>query len=442
MLGRTKPWDYGKLSISPDKRFFVNGSTSFFWLGDTAWDLMQRLSEEESRLYLDNRALKGFTVIQSVLINFKDTGGKVSNQKFEDCDIRDIISAKNTPYWQHVDQVIAYAEESGLYMALLPVWGKVLKAGYLTEENMPAYADFLAERYKNRPNILWLLGGDIRGDLNFDLWDRFGRRLKKHDPDRLIGYHPFGRTSSSYWFNDCDWLDFHMFQSGHRRYDQKIMNAWDEANDSEPWYGEDNWRYLRHDRSLDPPRPVLDGEPSYEEIPQGLHDPSEPYWQSGHVRRYAYWSLLSGAAGHTYGHNSIFQFWGKGYAKEFGARDPWQDAIHHDGSAQMGIMKKILEDFNFQEAKPSPFLISDQGEREAYIPVLAAEDRLLAYIYTGRSFSLKTSKRAMELYWINPENGVCSYAGQYAAQDSLRLRPPQKKSAEKDYLLYAVSCRN
>ena len=48
----------------------------------------------------------------------------------------------------------------------------------------------------------------------------------------------------------------------------------------------------------------------------------------------------------------------------------------------------------------------------------------------------------MELYWINPENGVCSYAGQYAAQDSLRLRPPQKKSAEKDYLLYAVSCRN
>ena len=36
-----------------------------------------------------------------------------------------------------------------------------------------------------------------------------------------------------------------------------------------------------------------------------LHDPSEPYWTAKHVRRYAYWSVLTGACGHTYGDNAL-----------------------------------------------------------------------------------------------------------------------------------------
>ena len=57
-----------------------------------------------------------------------------------------------------------------------------------------------------------------------------------------------------------------------------------------------------------PLRPVLDGEPNYEDIPQGLHSDLEPRWNDLDIRRYAYWSVFAGSCGHTYGHNAIMQF--------------------------------------------------------------------------------------------------------------------------------------
>lgn len=61
----------------------------------------------------------------------------------------------------------------------------------------------------------------------------FGRQMKEKCPDQLVGFHPFGRTSSSLWFSQAPWLDFHMFQSGHRRYDQSVLGAWDDNKAAE-----------------------------------------------------------------------------------------------------------------------------------------------------------------------------------------------------------------
>ena len=139
---------------------------------------------------------------------------------------------------------------------------------------------------------------------------------------------------SSMWFHQESWLDFNMFQSGHRRYDQ---------DDTELNYGEDNWRYALDDYTQIPVKPTLDGEPSYEGIPQGLHDPSEPYWTDRDVRRYAYWSVFAGCCGFTYGHSGVMQF----YKPEdedpaYGARDYWYDAIHAPGAAQMMHLKNLM----------------------------------------------------------------------------------------------------
>lgn len=57
------------LKISDDKRYFVTENNDpFFWLGDTAWELIHRLTKDEVDIYLGNRAEKGFTVIQTVII--------------------------------------------------------------------------------------------------------------------------------------------------------------------------------------------------------------------------------------------------------------------------------------------------------------------------------------------------------------------------------------
>ena len=58
-----------KLTVSENGRYlqYENGKP-FFWLGDTAWELFHRLNKEESEQYLKNRADKGFTVIQAVVL--------------------------------------------------------------------------------------------------------------------------------------------------------------------------------------------------------------------------------------------------------------------------------------------------------------------------------------------------------------------------------------
>ncbi len=40
----------------------------FFWLGDTAWELIDHTTNEEARYYLHTRARQGFTVIQTVVL--------------------------------------------------------------------------------------------------------------------------------------------------------------------------------------------------------------------------------------------------------------------------------------------------------------------------------------------------------------------------------------
>ena len=41
----------------------------FFWLGDTAWLLFEKLSAEEIKYYLSDRAEKGFNVVQATLLH-------------------------------------------------------------------------------------------------------------------------------------------------------------------------------------------------------------------------------------------------------------------------------------------------------------------------------------------------------------------------------------
>lgn len=59
----------GRLRVSENNRYLVGeNGTPFFWLGDTAWELFHRLDGEEATRYLEDRAGKGVTVIQAVVL--------------------------------------------------------------------------------------------------------------------------------------------------------------------------------------------------------------------------------------------------------------------------------------------------------------------------------------------------------------------------------------
>ncbi len=476
-LQQKAPWEDGPLKVMDNGRYFCCGEKPFFWLGDTAWLLFHQLTLEESYIYLRNRKELGYNVILADFIHTADQKNLAGDSALIEGDpARPDVEGG---FWKHVDAVVKMAEDLGLFLGLLPVWGSsVVKGGALHMGNVDAYMQFVLNRYHDYPHIIWIVGGDVRGDVAAPVFRRMGTLMKQDNPKRLVTYHPFGRTSSALWFHEEEWLDFNLFQSGHRRYDQVSMQEWDDNTAKEGWFGEDNWRYVERDRNRTPVKPILDGEPSYEWILQGLHDKTQPYWKAADVRRYAYWSVFAGAAGHVYGHNSIMQFY-RDLSKEgaFGAKYLWTDAIHHPGNSQMIHLKNLCERVGFEKGRPAREYLLDGkdkdaaghrgagagepgtngagtrnglkdtapvpmdfesvkaglGEKYDYISVFAGEDFLLAYTVNGRTMGLSLAAYAgkkLASYWMDPVTGMWTYAGPVAGGGDAVFTPPVREDGE------------
>lgn len=430
-----KLWAREQLKVSENQKYLMEGNKPFFWLGDTAWLMLQKLSKEEIRRYLRNRQEKGYNVIQTVLAHTiqgeKHSGSLAPGNK-------DVTTKE---YWQFVDEIVEMTREMGMYLGLLPAWGSVVKNEILNMSNIETYAHFLGKRYKDSPNIIWILGGDVRGDINSALFCKEGEILKSYNPERIIAYHPFGRTSSSLWFHEEKWLDLNMYQSGHRRYDQECLGEWDDNKVREKFFGEDSWRYVERDHSYATMKPTLDAEPSYEGIPQGLHNPRNPYWEEWDVRRYAYWSVLAGACGHTYGSNAIMQFYEEGKDNPaYGVREEWQDAMHHAGCAQLKYLKELIEQVDYVNGNPDDtMLLFGQKERYHRISVFAGDDFVICYDYMGDQFMLDLSKyqnMEMDAYWMNPQDGTYSYIDTLKGMKKWLASPVSRKGKANDWVLF------
>ena len=437
--------DTPRLVISENRRFIeTENGDPFFWLGDTGWLLFQKLSRGEASAYFDDRKEKGFNVIQVMVIhdiskntNFYGDSALV-NKKID----RQALTDGNSPddpeqydYWDHVDYLVNLAGEKGLYLAMVPVWGSNVRSGKVSREQAEIYAGWLAARYGDYPNIIWVNGGDVRGSDSTEIWNRIGSTLRQKTLGQLITYHPFGRTQSSEWFHNQPWLDFNMFQSGHRRYDQDTAGL---------AYGEDNWRYMLSDYEKTPVKPSLDGEPSYESIPQGLHDPSQPYWNDADVRRYAYWSVFAGGCGFTYGHNAIMQYNKKGDASPaYGVREYWEEAMDAPGASQMIFLKDLVLSKPYFERVPAQDILGgENGEKHDYIAATRGKDYAFAYTCNGRTMKINTQAlgwKGLRASWFDPRVGTLTMIGQFRTGDILSFDPPGEPAEGNDRVLVLES---
>ena len=137
----------GRLHVSPNGRFLqYDDGKPFFYLADTAWELFHRLNREEATRYLEDRARKGFTVIQAVALAELD-GLTHSERVRRSCHWSTRIPTRpNEAYFAHVDFIVDKAEALGLYVGFLPTWGKYWKTGefrIFDPANARAYGLFL-----------------------------------------------------------------------------------------------------------------------------------------------------------------------------------------------------------------------------------------------------------------------------------------------------------
>jgi hypothetical protein len=432
------------LKISQNNRYLIDeDGNPFFWLGDTGWLLFSKLSREEAEIYLADRAGKGYNVIQAMVLHsltatnvYGDSALIGSNVAYplttEGNDSEDPVQYD---FWDHVDYLVELAANKGIYIAMVPVWGSNVRGGLVKKEDAAKYAAWLANRYKDRSNIIWLNGGDVKGSDSTNIWITIGKTINSLDTNHLITFHPFGRTSSSLWFHNEEWLDFNMFQSGHRRYDQ---------DDTEWGFGQDNWRYVYHDYALSPARPTIDGEPSYEGIPQGLHDTTQPYWTADDVRRYAYWSVFSGAFGFTYGANSVMQFYKpEDKRAAYGAREYWTEGINLPGAGELQYLKKlILSHPCLDRINDQTLIAGDNGKKYEYLVATRGDDYAFIYTYTGRIIPVQMgiiSGKTIKASWYKPADGTTRNIGEFDNRDVHEFDPPGEPAPGNDWVLVLKS---
>ena len=414
--------DLPQLKVSDNHRFLVTTEgRPFFWLGDTAWELFHRLNREQAQIYLKNRAALRFTIIQAVVLaelnGLKDPNA-YGHTPLEDND----PTRPREDYFQHVDWIVARANDAGLYIGMLPTWGNLWNRtnAVFTVENARTYGEWLGRRYR-KAGLVWILGGDrpIQNDTHREIMGAMARGLRAGDGgSHLITFHPPGASGSADWFHQEEWLDFNMRQNGH--------------------VAEFTGRYerTRVDYDRQPLKPVLDGEPIYENHPVSFDAKNFGYSIAADVRRPLYWDLFGGAFGHTYGHHSVWQMWSTNHAPRNLPLMPWREALEQPGAAQMQHARALLESRPFLTRIPDDEVLAVHsisnavpGAGRYHFSATRATEGSYAMVYApvGRAFRVRMDKitgAKVKAWWFNPRTGKATAIGTFANRGEKEFVPP------------------
>ena len=432
-----------KLKVSENGHYLVqDDGKPFFWLGDTGWEMLHRLSRKEIEFYLENRRLKGFNVIQTVIISEFIHSDKATNYYNDSIFVNEnpekpLVTPGSSPqngkeydFWDHVDFAVKTAEIKDLYVALVPSWGEWViprtdKPMFNTMVQAYNYGWFIGNRYKDAPNLIWILGGDRHPDERPEgvgLWRAMAEGiadgvngLKKLDgkadySSTLMTHHSF--NSSSDWFHYDEWIDFHMWGSYHA-----------EINNSR------NYELAFKDWNLPNPKPAINGEPCYEAHGINYAVDDNGYFTSTDVRLAAYWSVFSGSAGFTYGSQPVWQFTDTSRKKlSLKTLISWQEGLDLPGAEQIAHLKRLIEPLLTPELVPDQSLIAEgEGNCGNRACALRNKSTVCIYIPTGNTIKVKMgiiTGRSVTASWFDPRTGDTRIIGEYQNSGSQIFEVP------------------
>ncbi|MBB3125483.1 hypothetical protein FHS19_000137 [Paenibacillus rhizosphaerae] len=412
-----------RLKVSDNQRFLVHEDDSpFFWLADTAWELFHKLSREDADDYLRNRSERKFSVIQAVAL--AEFEGLTTENAYGRLPLKSGSGGLADPllpdvegdysYWDHMDWIIDRAASYGLYIALLPTWGDKFNVMWgkgpliFNPQNARLYGQWLGERYKDRTNIIWVLGGDrpLHTREHFEIVCSMAEGLQEGDGgSHLMTFHPPGGQSSSLHVHREPWLDFNMIQSGHHEWVRT------------------NYEKVAADYHRQPVKPVVDGEPCYEDHPINFKA-ENGYFDAADVRKAGYSAVFAGAFGHTYGHHSV---WSMTTEPSTYFVMTWKDAILRPGAEQMTHLRNLMESRPFLTRIPDQSLIAENYGGANYMTATRGESYAMIYSPNGIPFRVvmgKISGGNVKASWYDPRTGAWTDAGEYVNQGEVEYHPP------------------
>lgn len=423
----------------------------FFYTADTAWELFHKLSFDEAKFFIDNRARKGFNVIQTVAVAELDglhTPTKATNElPFSNLDTLEV----NDSYFDYVRKVIEYANSKGIFIALVPMWGSYFVsnpewggkvAPVFDADKAYKFLTYLSKKLKGT-DLIWILGGDrpYITDESKSVIVNMAKAIREQvGHDQLITAHTQGGRSIHDMLDPYDYLDFITWQSGH-------------MGECYP-----SWRNTKSDyERLD--IPVLDAEPCYESHPI-MNEYSFKRMDCGsrftdfHVRRSAYWSVFSGGCGITYGCYGIWQMRqpeddnkvipeSAASAYKNDSIPYWYDSVDFPGSAQMGYLRKFIESLpNNKTICPDDSLIlSDNSNGRGHMAALTNKENSFIAVYVPEHTHLcvditKFDGKGFDIYWYDPRYNVKNFLSSGSSETKfLNITSPLSNN---DYVLLLI----
>ena len=342
--GENVLYKHGPLRIAKVQRHFehVDG-TPFLWLADTWWkNLCKRMTWEAFQELTADRKAKGFSVIQIVCGPYPDENFFQPSWENEGGlpYLAKDLSVVNPKYFEYADRRLKHLVDSGLVPAIVGAWGRgdCNSMEAFGAASIKRHWRYLIARYGAYP-VTWILAGEIADETKWGAgpWAEIAKYVREIDPHKhpLTCHTGQGRRGAE---GDVCVIDYDMVGGNH---DERRAIA------------EETLALLTSACAKKPAMPVLVGETCYEgHMQQGFGD----------VQRHIFWmNMLSGAAGHTYGAAGI---WHAGVAGDHGNWGAWggqtydwttwKEGMKYPGSTQLGIGKKLLEQYPWWRFEPHP----------------------------------------------------------------------------------------
>ncbi len=325
------------LKIMRNGRYIEKDGKFFPYLADTAWTMPQKLNREEICAYLDKRRAQGFNAVQVSAISELD-GLRIPNRENQLPFIKQNVSRPNNDYFSLITFIADRCEERGMVLVLLPYWGDKFNKMWgigpeiFTPENSILYGKYLGSLIGKRENVIWMLGGDrpINNAFQREVIDETARGLREGESVyHLMTYHPNGESSSVNFLKDADYIDYHCLQSSHS------------------FGGYKSEKMVSKSLKLSK-KPCMDAECFYEDFPIDFDLERNYRFNDCDIRKRIYKNLITGACGHTYGHQSVWCFVNKTDNEYLYT---WEQALDRPMAWQMQNINKLLEFVDITTAK-------------------------------------------------------------------------------------------
>ena len=424
--GPSVDWSHGRLRVNSGNRYLEHADgTPFSWVGDTVWELTNKITLAQAELLMEDRRSKGYTVIQFAALGVfygKNTNGE---EPFVGGD----FSQPNPRYFDHLDDLVELAKSKGLAVLLAVLWSRnyaeatsALTIPDFSQAQAADFARFIADRYRDSVNVMLSISGDYIPPPDEAMQSKInamGAAAGSAGPDLLLTLHP-GSTSAD--FHSQTWKKFAMSQSGHMSESYRTAIS-----------------LMATSWAAEPTKPIIDGESAYENHPIGFNK-ENGYFEPADVRRQFYYSFMAGGFGITYGNHAIWALsppWPISDPNNVPLIPNWTLSLDAPVSNQMRHVRSLL-DARPLGGTPDQTIVTDNLSGESTIVCKRTGQSAMCYVPDAAVTSINTSKVSgdyIRIWLMSPRTGTVKNVGILENRGTHTITMPTFEGARQDWIL-------